>query len=179
MQYLILLTLLLLIAGLAFTVLKWRGGLHMTFSQHAAVSRTASIYYSLLFLITLPILITFFATWYVPANNLPTAFLWFAIISALFQLLCTWFPENGGNSTKIHRILTGISGITLLPLIIMVAVSSDFSLFVRSIAWLSLIVMVFLLSIALKNQNGYRYALLLQIGYYTAFFITILASTYL
>ena len=179
MQHLILLTLLILIAGLTFTVLRWRGGLHMTFSQHAAVNRTASVYYSLLFLITLPILVTFFHTWYVPENDLPDAFVWFATMSALFQIICTWFPENGGTNSKIHRALTGVSGIALLPLIIIIASFSDFSSIVKIVAWVALAVMVVLLGIALKNQNGYRHALMLQIGYYAAFFITIMVSTYI
>lgn len=179
MQHLILLTITLLIVGLAFTMLRWRGGLHMTFSQHAAVNRTATIYYSLLFLVTLPILITFFATWYVPVNNLPSAFLWFAVASALFQIVCTWFPENGGTNTKIHRVLTGLSGVTLLPLMMIIASSSNFSDIVRIITWAALAVMLVLLSIALKNQGGYRYALLLQIGYYATFFMALLISTYI
>lgn len=179
MQHLILLTLALLIAGLSFTVFKWKGGPHMTFSQHAAVSRTATIYYALLFVVTLPLLITFFATWYVPVNGLPDAFLWFAVASAVFQILCTWFPENGGISTKVHRILTGISGVALLPLVVMVVSFQGFSVLVRCIAWASLLTMLVLLGIALRNQAGYRHALSLQIGYYVAFFVAILASTYL
>lgn len=150
----------------------------MTFSQHAAVNQTATIYYSLLFLLTLPILITFFALWYVPNNDLPTMFLWFAVISALFQVVCTWFPENGGTNTKVHRILTGISGVSLLPLIVMIATNPSFSEVVRSITWVIFAGMLVLLGIALRNQEGYRYALLLQIGYYAAFFMAIIISTY-
>lgn len=178
MHNLIILVLLLLVVGLTFSVVHWKGGMHMTFSQHVATNRTATIYYSLLFFITLPILITFFATWYVHKNHLTYVFLWFAVTSSFFQILCTFFPENGGTNTKIHRFLTGISGITLLPLMIIIGLSSHFSNFVHYISWVALSIMLILLSIALKNQNDYRYALLLQIGYYAAFFITILISSY-
>lgn len=179
MQHLILLTIALLIAGLAFTVLKWRGGMHMTFSQHAAATRTSKIYYALLFLITLPILMLFIVEWYVPTNNLPNMFIWFATIAVIFQIVCTWVPEEGGIKTTIHRALTGISGIALLPLVLLIAISSNLSVLVRGVAWGMLVLMIILLGIALINQKGYRYALLLQIGYYTAFFITIVVSTYL
>jgi hypothetical protein len=178
MKHLIILTLLILIAGLSFTVLRWRGGLHMTFSQHAAINRSSKIFYFLLFLISLPILLLFFAVWYVPANNLPTSFLWFACMSVFFQIICNFFPEEGGTKTFIHRILTGISGIALLPMVIIIATSLQFSEIVRGVTLACLIVMGILLGIALRNQKGYRYALPLQIGYYTAFFITILVSTY-
>ncbi len=178
MQHLILLTILLLIAGLTFTVRKWKGGLHMTFSQHAATNRASKIFYSLLFMVTLPMLVVFFAKWYVPANNLTDIFLWLAVVSAVFQILCTWVPEVGGTKTVIHRILTAISGVALLPLVTIIACSSQFSTSERSVAWLALATMIALLGIALKNQGGYRYALLLQIGYYAAFFVVILVSTY-
>lgn len=178
MQNLALFDLVILIVGLTITVTKWKGGLHMTLSQHAATSRWSKIYYSLLFLITLPILMLFFAGWFVPTKNLPSTFLLFAAIAVIFQIACTWVPEEGVRKTIIHRILTGISGVALLPLVIIIATSKNFSIAIHIFAWVAFIFMVILLSIALSNQKGYRYALLLQIGYYTAFFIIILMATY-
>ncbi len=178
MQHVLLFDIVLLIAGLTFTVRKWKGGMRMTFSQHAATNRASKIFYSLLFIVTLPMLIVFFAKWYVPTNNLPDIFLWLAVVSAVFQILCTWVPEVGGTKTVIHRVLTAISGVALLPLIVIIGCSSQFSTLERSVAWTALAAMVTLLGIALKNQGGYRYALLLQIGYYAAFFVVILVSTY-
>ena len=179
MQHLIILVLLLLIAGLTITVTKWKGGLHMTFSQHAATSRQSKIFYALLFLVTLPILMLFFATWFVPVKHLPGAFLWFAAIAVIFQIVCTWFPEEGGRKTVIHRILTGISGVAMLPLVTLIATSPHLATLLKDIAWVSLFAMLLLLFIALNNQKGYRYALLLQVGYYAIFFIVILTTTYL
>jgi hypothetical protein len=143
MQHLLLLVITLVTVGLIFTVTRWPGGMHMTFSQHAATSRWSKIYYALLFLVTLPLLMWFFVGWFVPDNNLPDTFLWFAGVAVLFQIICTWVPEEGGIKTTVHRTLTGISGI-----------------------------------IALKNQKGFRWALLLQVGYYATFFIILLTATY-
>jgi hypothetical protein len=178
MQHLGLLTLLILIVGLTFTVTLWRGGLHLTFSQHAATSRWAKIFYALLFLVTLPMLMLFFVAWFIPTNNLPNAFLWFATIASIFQIVCTWFPEDGGRKTTIHRVLTAISGIALLPLMVILAISTNISMNIRNAAWIGLLAMIALLCIALRNQKGYRYTLFLQIGYYTIFFIIILLVTY-
>ena len=150
----------------------------MTFSQHAATNRASKLFYSLLFITTLPILYLFFSAWFVPAKHLLSAFLWFAGISVLFQILCTLVPEEGGTKTTIHRILTGVSGVALLPLMLIMATSAHISVAGHITAWAMLCVMVFLLGIALRNQKGYHYALLLQISYYAAFFITILVSTY-
>ena len=179
MQHLILLIILLLITGLMFTVTKWKGGLHMTFSRHAATSRWSTIFYALLFLITLPMLMLFFVDWFVPTKNLLSTFLLFAAIACIFQILCTWNPEEGGGKTIVHRILAGISGIALLPLVFIIATSSQLSMTIRSISWSGLLLMILLLGIALANQKGYRFSLLLQIGYYAIFFIIILATTYL
>jgi hypothetical protein len=151
----------------------------MTFSQHVARKRSSTIFYSVLFMTTLPLLMVFFAAWLVPTKNLPNEFLLFATIAIVFQIACTWFPEEGGRKTVIHRILTAISGISLLPLMVILATATDLSITVRNTAWTGLFVMVVLLGIALRNQKGYRYALLLQIGYYATFFIVILMATYL
>ena len=179
MQHLIILIILLLIAGLTFTVTKWKGGLHMTFSGHAATSRWSKIFYALLFLFTLPMLMLFFMEWFVPTKNLPSTFLWFAAIACIFQIRCTWVPDEGGRKTVVHRILTGVSGVTLLPVVLIIATSSQLSFIVKTITWIELILMITLLTIALANQKGYRFVLLLQIGYYAIFFIIILTTTYL
>ena len=103
MQHLGLLTVLLLAAGLAFTVTKWPGGQHMTFSQHAAASRLSRIFYSILFIILLPTLYLFFILWLVPFKGLPSAFLWFAVVSILFQIVSSWFPDAGGKKAFVLR----------------------------------------------------------------------------
>jgi hypothetical protein len=121
----------------------------------------------------------FFANWLVPTKNLSSAFLWFSAIAILFQIFCTWVPEEGGRKTVVHRILTGISGAALLPLMVILAISTNLSMTIRNAAWIGFVVMIGLLVTALNNQKGYRYALLLQVGYYTAFFIVILMVTYL
>lgn len=169
----------MLIVGLSYTVMKWPGGLHMTFSQHVARARRSAIYYAFLFLVTLPLLLWFIVGWLVPQKQLPSAFLWFAYVAVLFQIICTWFPEVGGWRTTAHRALTGISGIAMLPLVAMLATASSLSTTVRLSCWVALGFMVFLLAIALSHQKGYKWALLLQIGYYAAFFVVLLLVTYL
>ena len=151
----------------------------MTFSQHVARDRWSAIYYVFLFLATLPLLTLFVGEWLVPQKQLPNAFLWFTHGAVLFQVVSTWFPEVKGWRTIIHRVLTGISGIAMLPLVFILATTSSLSGAVRFIAWIALAFMVILLVIALSNQKGYKWALLLQIGYYAAFFVVLLAATYM
>lgn len=178
MQHLGLLSILLLVAGLIFTVIRWPGGLHMTFSQHVAIRRESKIFYSMLFIVTLPIFTIFITQWFIPMTDLPDSFLWITLIAVSFQILCTWFPEEGGRKTTIHRILTGISGIALLPLMFILATTSNLPGFVRGSVWVALLLMLSLLATALGHQKGFQYALLLQIGYYSVFFGIILLTTY-
>ncbi len=151
----------------------------MTFSQHVVATRWSKIFYALLFLVTLPLLVWFIAAWLVPNKHLPEAFLWFTYVAVIFQILCTWFPEEGGWKTTLHRMLTGISGVAMLPLVVILAMSTNLSLFVRVVAWAAVGFMITLLTVALRNQKGYKWALPLQIGYYSAFFLVIVLATYL
>jgi hypothetical protein len=178
MQHLILLVITLLVIGLAYVPLRWPGGLHMTFSQHVAAQRRSIIYYILLFLVTLPLLLWFFVDWLVPERSLPGAFVWFATIAVAFQIACTFVPETGGIRTTIHRLLTGISGFAMLPLVVMLVVGRQLSAFTQIMAGLTLAWMLVMLSIALMHQKGHDKALLLQVGYYAGFFVAILTATY-
>lgn len=151
----------------------------MTFSQHVVATRWSKIYYAILFLVTLPFFLWFIGSWFIPQKHLPGAFLWFTYVAVLFQIACTWFPEVGAWRTIVHRVLTGISGVAMLPLVAILAMTSSLSSVVRLSSALALGLMIFLLLIALKNQKGYKWALLLQIGYYAAFFVVLLLATYL
>jgi hypothetical protein len=178
MQYLGLIAFIILIIGLTFTAIVMPGDLSKTFSQRVANNKRAEILYSLLFMITLPLLYLFFATWLVPAKALSQYFLLFAAIAATFQILCTWVPERGGTMTVIHRTLTGISGVALLPMVLLIATVSNISPVMIFMSWIVLILMIILLAIGLVNQKGFKYALLLQVGYYVLFVAVILLVTY-
>lgn len=179
MQHLGLVSFLIFFIGLLITATKLPGGLHLTFSQRVARRKKAKILYSLLFIVGLSILYLFFKLWLVPTKHLPSAFLLFAAISIFFQIACTFVPEEGGTKTLIHRLLTGISGVALLPLMIIIASAQTIGVNTRIFTCIALILMLFLLIVALANQKEFKYALLLQIGYYSLFFSIILLVTYI
>lgn len=178
MQHLGLLSFIILIIGLGAVAVKLPGGLSKTFSQRVANNKITEALYSLLFIVTLPLLYLFFVAWFVPSLGMPQYFLFFAAVSVIFQVLCTWIPERGGRMTTIHRVLTGISGIALLPMVFIIATAQSISASLMVISWGALIGMLVLLIVALFNQKGFEYALLLQIGYYVLFFAIILLATY-
>lgn len=178
MQHLVLLALLILVVGLILTINKLPAGMDLTFSQRVANNKQAEILYSLLFIVTLPILFIFFVIWFVPTTGISPSFLWFAAIAVVSQVVCTWIPERGGTMTTVHRIFTGISGIALIPMVAIIATSDSITSAVRAIAWIILTLMIVLLSVALINQKGFKYALLLQVVYYALFFTILVLTTY-
>lgn len=179
MQHLIVLVMAILAAALTYVVIKWPGGLHMTFSQHVALRRESQLFYALLFMAVLPLLLWFFAVWLVPERGLPDAFLWCAVAAAFFQVACTFVPETGGGRTMIHRTLAGISGLAMLPLVGMLVVTPSVSTFARATAAVAFVAMSAIMGFAIKYRAGHNRVLLLQVGYYLAFFVAILAATYL
>jgi len=178
MQHLGLLSFTMLALGLIFTALKLPGGLDKTFSQRVANNRVAEILYSLLFIVALTLLYVFFAEWFVPSFNIPRYILIFAAVAIISQILCTWVPERGGTMTLVHRLLTGISGVSLLPMMFIVANAEGMCTGLRILAWIAFVGMILLFVTALLNQKGFKYALLLQVGYYAVFFVVILSVTY-
>lgn len=178
MQHLGLLAIMLLVVGLAVTIMKRPAGLDKTFSQRVANNKKAEVYYALLFVVILPLLYVFFAGWFVPKYSISQSFLWFAAIAIAFQIACTFVPERGGTRTIIHRVLTAISGIALLPLVMIIATADRIAESLQYVAWAAFVFMAVLLATAVLNQKGFKYALLLQIGYYVPFFCIVLLVTY-
>lgn len=80
--------------------------------------------------------------------------------------------------TTYHRLLTGVSGIALLPMVFIITTREGIATSMGVIASAALAGMVILLAVALLNQKGFRYALLLQVGYYLLFFVVVLLATY-
>lgn len=178
MQHLGLLSVVLLAIGLTVTAVTLPGGLQKTFSQRVANNKQAELYYALLFIVVLPLLYIFFLLWFVPVIGIHHSFLWFAVVAIVFQIACTLVPERGGMHTIIHRMLTGISGVALLPLVVLIATTQSTPIFLQQVVWAVFALMIALLTVALLNQKGFKYALLLQIGYYALFFCAVLLVTY-
>lgn len=177
MKHLGLLTVLILGAGLTFVGTRWPQGLHRSFSQHVAVQRSSIWYYIGLFTLVLPLLWLFFAYWFAPVYQLSAWFLIFIGLAIIFQYAVTLVPEVG-NKTRYHRAGAFISAICLLPpLALLLATPISRAAWVVTLT--SLAIMVGIMGTTIRHQAQHRYLLLLQSGYYAAFFAAILAVTYL
>lgn len=165
--------------GLAVIPLIWPKDRHATFSQHVARHRTATVYYSLLFAITLPLLALFFTQWFVPRFQLPGWFSALIIISCIAQFACTLVPEIGGWRSVWHRALAGVSAALLLPVISSIVTNSQVGAMARIIAFVSLCGMLITVGMVAYAKGQPRNFLFLQAGYFGLFFGAVLAATYL
>lgn len=178
MQSLGLIALLIIIFGLLFLVLKWPQSIHATFSAHAAAYRHTIMYYLVLFTIVLPLLVLFFVGWFVPHFQLSIWFSVCVVFSSIFEYLAVCVPEVGGLKTRYHRIFTFWSVIFLLPQMVFIILSNSISPIGRISALISLPIMLGIIGVVLVRRSNQRYHLLLQTGYYSAFFVTIMLATY-
>jgi hypothetical protein len=177
-KFLGLLAVLILVVGLAFVVIRWPQSRHLSFSQHVALRKQSIIYYSLLFCVALPLLLLFFIGWFPPTFNLPIWFNILLITSSVTQIACTFVPEVGGWKTKYYRALAGMSGICLLPALL-ILFSNRIDAFSRVFVTLGIITMLGVVINATKNKGKPNNLLILQCLYYAAFFIPILTISYL
>lgn len=166
----------ILAIGLVFLIRKWPKDIHHTFSQHAATNRVSTIYYATLFAVILPVLAIFFFSWFVPAHNVPLVFSILVALSLVYQLACTLVPEVG-KCVKTHQVLAGISGLLLLPALLMCIFASNIGMIDRALIVICCATMALVLLLVMSKRT--RYALILQATYFTAFFAPILVISYI
>lgn len=179
-KYLGLLAFALLIVGLLFVVVKWPHGTHLTFSQHVAKQRSSILYYIALFSVTLPLLMLFFIGWFVPTFNVAAWFSVFLIISCICQYACVFIPETGGWKSTYHRLLSGISGICLVPLLIILLWTPSLDLTEKYMIVGGLAIMASVLyDVISHKKEQYEPTYIHQAVFYCAFFVPIVAISYL
>ncbi len=169
----------ILAAGLLFITLTWSKSLHESFSQSIARQKKSIIYYIVLFAIVLGLLTPFFVGWFSSAFNLSIWFNILIVVSCVTQFACTFIPEIGGRWSMYHRLLAGISRALLIPALVLLLLSSAITLTERLLVFTGLCVMLIVTVIVLRFKGKPRYFLLLQVTYFMAFFIPVIALTYL
>lgn len=157
-----------LVVGLCFLVYRWpRGGVHATFSHHAATSRASTLYYVVLFSLTLPLLSIWCSYWFIPQHDLPSWLGLVLVAGCVFQLAAAVVAECPPNATK-HRAITALSMVCMMALVITLYVYSQ-PLFIAG----CVAIMVGLVMYAAQHGERTRYQLFVQAAFYTCFFAAI------
>lgn len=173
-----LISILLTWAGLIFLIRKWPGSKSMTFSQHAAASRSSKLFYAILFSLTLPLLYMFVVKWFIPAFEMGSVFLAFVVIAITGQLIAVWVPETVGVKKTVHYVGAYMMHTLLIPLTVLILFSAV-SAPAKTVAVVALTAMIAVWSMHFSKESVRKRALHFQSAYVAAFHLTILASTYL
>jgi len=170
----------ILVAGLVFTIWKWPAENHLTFSQRVALQKQSIIYYVCLFSIVLPLLLTFIIGWFAPSFQLSVWFSIFVIVASFLQYTATLIPEIGGWKTKVHRHISGISGVCLVPPLLILLFTDSLSPLGKVSVILGLILMLGMIVFAnVTKKERYEVSYIHQSIFYAGFFIPILVVSYL
>lgn len=179
-KYFGLLAFVILIIGLAFVVIKWPQNNHLTFSQHIAKQRSSILYYIGLFSVTLPLLLSFFIFWFMPTFDVSIWFAVFLVVSSAAQYACTFIPETSGWKVKYHRLLSGISGICLIPLLVILLFTPTTTTVDKFAIISGLATIAGVLYVVMSNKKEqYEPSYIHQTVYYLGFFAPILFISYL
>jgi len=159
---------LLMTACLIYLVVKWPIGIHKTFSQHAAQSKALSIYYFLIFIVTMSAMSVGIWQWVsLQDPRFFGVFILFAF-AAITQILCTLFPERGrSKQIVIHRIFAGMSAGLLFACSLLLSATTSSNLQGICITGIATMALVAFVSLFTKG----KFALILQAAYYLAFFV--------
>lgn len=169
-----------LVLGLLFVIYRWPAGKHLTFSQHVALQKQSIIYYIVLFSLTLPPLLLFLVGWFQPTFEVSSWFNIFILLSSIGQLLATLIPETTGWKIKFHRFISGTSGVLLIPMLVLMLGSEQISMIGKIITLLGIITMASVIGVLMVNKKDtFTPSYIHQSVYYAAFFIPILAISYL
>ncbi|MGB3023824.1 MAG: hypothetical protein WBB39_03380 [Candidatus Saccharimonadales bacterium] len=159
--------------GLALLGVKWPLGIHRTFSQHAAQSRGLSVYYFVLFALTLPCISLMFLYDLTPKYGVSVTTNLLVIAASFLQISCTLFPETSGASLRAHRILSGLSAVLLPFALFTLSSAPNLPSHLQQIALLGCLIMFS--SWIFAALYRYRFALVQQTVYFGVFFGTVIA----
>lgn len=161
-----------LITALSLMFVIWPGSIHKTFSQNAARNKASIRYYAVTFIVFLSmftlVMWSAFGRW--SHYKLDDVWLWY-VTGATAQIVAVLVPEVGGRRTYIHRIAADVSAISALLVLI----------FIQVMSWpwvlIALPIMILIILFTLLKKGNPRYALILQIIYFSTFFAALITAS--
>lgn len=106
-EYLGVMSFIIIVVGLALIPVLWPSNPRNTFSQNIAKQRSSILYYIALFALFLPIFLLFMLGWFIPHFSLPPYTYTLVWVAAITQFACTLVPETRGWKVFWHRFFAG------------------------------------------------------------------------
>lgn len=164
--------------GLSLFLIKWPGKRSMTFSQHAAQSKLALLYYFVLFSTTLPMFYLFMTRWLIPAFNISHLVLWFLLPGLVLQEVAVLVPETKGIKVIVHRAAAFCMAILFMPVLTVIISTGTISSTARMVCLFTLGTQILIAALLIPLNGYHKNVLILQAVYFAGFMISILVVTY-
>lgn len=165
--------------GLLFVVYKWPGNSSMTFSLYFAKTKASYIFSLIYFSITLFLFYVFMTAWFNHAFVMPNYFPFLITVACIAQFIPIVIPHTKGLTAKTHFFFAFVTGITLISLTIILALTQDISLVGRIIASVAALYMFCSFFLFLFVRRLLSYSLYFEGIYILSFHLAILAATYI
>lgn len=149
----------------------------MSFSRHAAQTKSSQVYYFILFAIVLSLFYSFILMWFVPALGLSDNFVYIVTAGVLGQLLAILVPAIPGRKEQVHNLGAYLMALTMLPAVILIAFA-DVSLLVSVAAIVTAVYMIATTVLFLAVKRSHFYFLYFQAAYIAAFHIVVILGAY-
>ncbi|MEO6760956.1 MAG: hypothetical protein ABI220_01090 [Candidatus Saccharimonadales bacterium] len=177
-------SILIVVLATAVMLIRWRGDNSMSMSMHAALDRRAYLMFAVALSLGGLLFYIFEIKWLVSHLNLSAAFVTFASLGLVLQLIAAWVPDVPGLKRRIHRpsayTMAAIMGILLVFLAVAPAIST-MALMVSMIA-LAIMAMVFGIfmigSVSQLFSSAKSNYLIFQGSYVAVFFVAVLTVAY-
>lgn len=180
MNHIGLISILISWAGLFFLIWKWKGNSSMTFSQHAARKKTSIIYYAVLWLIVLPPFYWFVMFPFAERLGLGSIFKVLVSLCSVAMLTAALVPETINWKYKVHRLSAYMMAYLMCPIVYVIALQAQLSLFARVTIWLIGFMMLFgVIKSILEKREHSKNTLIFQATYSALFHLAILIAYYL
>jgi hypothetical protein len=164
--------------GLIFVLYRWRGNKSMSFSLHAAQTKSGQLFYFFLFLTTLPLFYLFIVLWFVPTLQLGLLFVALTTVGIIGQFIAVIIPSLPGWKENVHNIAAYIMGLTFIPLAAMIGLADTGSV-TKSVALVAVLYMLITPILYLLVKKTHNYYLYFQAVYIAAFHAVVLTATYI
>ncbi len=141
-------------------------------SQTIAADKNASLLFSVVMTVCVPLYYGFIWFWLGPKVAAPWYF--YALVAASFvaEMIFVWVPASSGKSKRIHELNAWFVGIVMfaVPLILLLAAHLSQAAMVATITFLALSLVILLLLAILKTR---KYTLTYEIIYCVLFWVLI------
>lgn len=164
---------------LGFAFYKWPVEVKKSISKHASAYRSTYLIMAVMQTLIYPLFLVFVFGWLMPTFHLPSVFGLFITLTFLGLLVAAWIPDTFGIKSKVHRICAYGAAALMIPIVLIIFLSSNVSMVARIISLFAacyMFIVTYLFAFVKNARNNHLY---FQAIYFALFDLSILATVYI